>query len=167
MSQLPMLKLVDIGLADDPLADLSPQEFKAVNLYFSGNFRTVSAIAKQVGLHPDTVTKILNKDCVQDMWKRLRGMYYQNMASAAVRGSELVHDILDDSEATYNDKMKAFLMASTASGANVPEAVGESKAGRSASLSEAVAAIIEEAMNVGKKKMLEEKVLNLSPEEDL
>lgn len=160
--QLRTFNLTNTVFEDDPLADLTPQEFQVVYIYFQGEHRTIKSIAELVGLHPDTVSRILNKEEVKDCWARMRGIYYQNMASAATKGSELVHEIIDSEEASYNERLKALSMATTAAGVNFPESTkDEGTKGRRVSLSEAVAAIIEEAAEYGKRKMIEDNIINL------
>ena len=154
-----MFELVDVQIDDDPLAELTPQEFRAVQLYFSGGFRTVSSIAKIVKLHPGTVTKILNKDCVQDLWKRLREMYYQDMAMNAVKGSEIINTILHDDKASYSEQLKAIGLSNAAVEAAENKDATAQK-GRSVSLSETVGAIIEEAMKIGRNKMISDDIIN-------
>jgi hypothetical protein len=155
------------AIKDDPLEDLSPFEFKIVREYFSGENKTISEIARKVGASPRMVSRILSLDTVKQLWKDMRQMYYQDMATANLKGAKAIHDILDSDKATNGEKLRAAQIASESTGTNKPRDLDEgAHRGKSVELSDVIGMIIAEAAAEGRRRQISEDILELNEDED-
>lgn len=136
----------------DLLENLTPLEFRIVELWFSGQYRSLTELVRdaQLPVSPSTVSKILAKDEVQEYWRVCRQMFYQNMSMATMSAGQALQEVVTNKNARDSDKINASKAIFDVMGMKIQNG-DEEESNNKIKMGQLVQAIILAAQEKGKK----------------